>query len=189
MASFLGRTDLPRGIRNNNPGNLIITNESWIGKIPRAQNTDGVFEQFSSIELGIRAMAIDILGDVQRNNYTLTQLINEYAPPSENPTSIYINTIASNAGINANVPLVFNNLILSEVLRSMIDFENGNRAEQLVTNEMIVGGMQLLPEYWLDRLGQFVEEKKSYFVPVAFTIGAIVYGLYRFDKWSDENRH
>ncbi|MCA9329527.1 hypothetical protein KDA11_02695, partial [Candidatus Saccharibacteria bacterium] len=34
----------PRGIRNNNPGNIRISNNQWRGKIPVSQNTDGSFE-------------------------------------------------------------------------------------------------------------------------------------------------
>lgn len=189
MASYLNQPNLPRGVRNNNPGNLILTNENWIGKIPRSQNTDGTFEQFTTIEYGIRAMAIDILGDVKQHNYTLAQLITEYAPPSENPTNTYINTIAANSGINPNVPLVFNNLVLAEVLRAMIDFENGQQAATLVSDEMIVSGMQLLPEYWLNVLGGFVEEKQSYFLPLAFVAAGIAYGIYKISESKNEHRH
>ena len=38
--SYLNRTDLPRGIRNNNPGNLIYTTIAWEGKISYANNRD-----------------------------------------------------------------------------------------------------------------------------------------------------
>ena len=40
MSSFLGRKELTRGIRNNNPGNLVLTNIAWQGKIPNSQNTE-----------------------------------------------------------------------------------------------------------------------------------------------------
>ncbi len=46
-------TNLPRGYRNNNPLNLRISSSSWLGKV--ADNTDGVFEQFSDIRYGYRA--------------------------------------------------------------------------------------------------------------------------------------
>lgn len=42
---------LPRGIRNNNPLNIKIGND-WKGEVP---NTDGTFEQFESMEYGLRA--------------------------------------------------------------------------------------------------------------------------------------
>ena len=31
-------SNAPRGIRNNNPGNLIFTNIKWNGKLPKEQN-------------------------------------------------------------------------------------------------------------------------------------------------------
>lgn len=55
MISFLHKPNLSRGLRNNNPGNLILTSIGWDGKIPNAQNTDGTFEQFTSANYGIRA--------------------------------------------------------------------------------------------------------------------------------------
>lgn len=83
MSSFLGRKDLTRGIRNNNPGNLRVTPDKWVGKIPLSQNTDlnKSFEQFTEIKYGIRAMLIDLLGDIGKGKDTIRKLISEYAPP------------------------------------------------------------------------------------------------------------
>ena len=53
--NYLNRTGLPRGIKNNNPLNIILTNIDWKGKIPKDQNTDQKFEQFENIAYGYRA--------------------------------------------------------------------------------------------------------------------------------------
>src|ERR1700741_2538170 len=45
-----------RGLKNNNPGNIHITSQSWKGKIPKTLNTDGSFEQFTEKHWGVRAM-------------------------------------------------------------------------------------------------------------------------------------
>ena len=44
----------PRGIRNNNPGNIRKSNVKWQGLA--AEQTDGAFYQFTRPEYGIRAL-------------------------------------------------------------------------------------------------------------------------------------
>lgn len=82
---------MTRGNRNRNPFNIRISNNKWIGKIPLRENTDGVFEQFTSFEYGIRAGII-----ILRTYYTkyklktVREIITRYAPPKENNTEGYV---------------------------------------------------------------------------------------------------
>ena len=46
-------TSLPRGLRNNNPLNIRRSSQPWRGKV--ANPTDKDFEQFISMEDGLRA--------------------------------------------------------------------------------------------------------------------------------------
>lgn len=100
MSNFLGRKDLTRGIRNNNPGNLVLTNIAWQGKIPNAQNTDKHFEQFTEVKYGIRAMLRDLTNDIDKGKNTVRKLITEYAPPFENDTQKYIEVISKAVGLD-----------------------------------------------------------------------------------------
>lgn len=152
MKSYLGQTGLPRGIRNNNPGNLIITSSAWVGKVPVSQNTDGHFEQFTSIEYGIRAMAYDIIGDIGKGKNTLTKLISEYAPSSENNTAAYIANVASATGLNADaiIPLSYDTLV--SIIRAKIVVENGPAASNYVSTDTIKEGIDLLPASKLQQL-------------------------------------
>lgn len=193
MSNFLGTT-YTRGIRNNNPGNLRYTAIPWQGKLSYAANKDWSgtptnivkeFEQFSNMAYGVRAMAIDITGDVAESNYSLAQLIYEYAPPSENNTALYIQQVKQNAGIaDANAPLKFTFLSLSEVIRAMIIMENGADGAR-VTNQDIVDGINMMPATILETLGEYVVEHKE---TVAGTLlgltvgGALLYGGYRYLK-------
>jgi len=146
MKSYLGQTTLPRGIRNNNPGNLIITGNDWNGEIPVAQNTDGKFEQFYSLEYGIRAMAYDITGDVNGGLNTLTKLITEYAPASDgNDTAAYISSVSSASGIGPNAPLVLSYDALKAIIKAKLRVENGSSIGQYVTDADIEAGINLLP--------------------------------------------
>lgn len=87
---------IPRGIRNNNPLN-IRKGSSWKGERPN--QTDKQFEQFISMEWGIRA-AFKLLrnhisgfkGTRPKMN-TYRKIITMWAPPSENATEEYINYV------------------------------------------------------------------------------------------------
>lgn len=152
MNSYLGQTTLPRGIRNNNPGNLIRTASDWIGKVPFAQSTDSQFEQFTHVEYGLRAMAYDIIGDISKGKNTLTALITEYAPPSENDTAAYINSVSNQTGVGANdtIPLSVDTLVA--IMQAKIVVENGPSAGNYVTEDMIREGISLLPAAKLAQL-------------------------------------
>ena len=97
---------LPRGIRNNNPLNLRISNNPWLGKVKN--NTDGAFEQFTAIEYGLRAAFRNIQTIVkrrERNHLTTTikDLIHIWAPASDgNNETVYCKTIADKTALQPN---------------------------------------------------------------------------------------
>lgn len=82
---------MTRGIRNNNPAN-IRKGDKWQGMA--AQQTDKAFVQFSSMEWGVRALIKTLYTYVTKHDrHTIEQIINAWAPPHENNTLAYINTI------------------------------------------------------------------------------------------------
>lgn len=88
---------LPRGIRNNNPGNL-RHGEKWQGMA--TEQTDKAFITFVSPEYGIRAMVK--LFATYRDRYGLTSIrdiITRYAPATENNTEAYISAVAKEIGM------------------------------------------------------------------------------------------
>jgi hypothetical protein len=79
---------LPRGIRNNNPGNIKL-GTNWDG-LSDEQNDD-VFCQFKEPVWGIRAlMRILLTYRFNHNIRTIEKIIDRWAPPSENNTEAYI---------------------------------------------------------------------------------------------------
>jgi len=88
-----------RGLRNNNPGNLEKRSTPWQGKVPHSQNTDGRFEQFESIEMGLRALMINARTLINRGKNTIEKLIYTWAPPSENNSKNYADYVAKQMGI------------------------------------------------------------------------------------------
>lgn len=118
--------NLPRGLRNNNPGNLRISNIKWQGKIPNSQNTDKAFEQFSNLHFGLRAMLTDVANDITVKKLdTLTKLINSYAPPTENDTINYINFVSKSTGLTPNEPIKLTPSLLQKIVKAKILIENG----------------------------------------------------------------
>lgn len=117
---------LPRGIRNNNPLNLRITNTPWQGK--KTPNTDGVFEQFESLEMGIRAAMVNIRTMIRRDRLdTIEKLIPRWAPASDgNNENSYIFYVCKKSGIGQTERLVITNKNqICRLVWAMAFVENG----------------------------------------------------------------
>ena len=160
MKSLLGRHDLPRGLRNNNPGNLIMTDIDWQGEIPHSQNTDGHFEQFVELRWGVRAMMKDIIHDINKGKDTLNALIEEYAPPHENDTEAYIGFVSGFTGILPDVQITITKPIVQAIVLAKITLENGSQHAHHVTTQDIADAFAILG---IDLPGEVItdEEKKS----------------------------
>ncbi len=118
-------SNAPRGIRNNNPGNLIYTNIKWNGKLPREQNKDSRFEMFIAPEYGVRAMIKDLKNDIEKGKNTVPALIEEYAPKFENNTAAYINTVCKDLKVNKTSKLLPTKNTLYLLVLSIARVENG----------------------------------------------------------------
>lgn len=124
--NLLGQMNLPRGMRNNNPGNLRIGASAWTGKIPPSQNTDGSFEQFYLYKWGVRAMIKLIRNYINTGTNTTRKIITKYAPSNENHTASYINTVMQTTGINPDAVLNANDYeLLQSLIIAMAFVENG----------------------------------------------------------------
>lgn len=139
--SYLGRTDLPRGIRNNNPGNLTRTSISWQGEV--ANNTDGRFEQFTQFVWGVRAMIRDISGDIKKDgDNTIRKLITKYAPSNENNTAGYISSLSTRTGYGADQILdADDKAVMARLVQQICIIENGNPQSRIGKNEWISDSM------------------------------------------------
>lgn len=135
---------VPRGIRNNNPLNIKKGN-SWRGE--RQPQTDKVFEEFESMEWGVRAGFYLIRkymsgynGLTEKFN-TIEKIIRRWAPESENKTQSYIDTVAKKSGISPKLRLSFQNKKqMCDIVAAMIEVECG----QPISREVIESGYDLL---------------------------------------------
>jgi len=114
--------NLARGIRNNNPLNLRKTNINWEGKI---SGKDKSFETFITPEYGIRAGAKILINYQELYNLnTVNQVINRFAPASENDTKSYIDHIANELEVGPNDPIIVKDNLF-KIIKTMIKHENG----------------------------------------------------------------
>lgn len=89
---------MSRGLRNCNPGNIRRSKTRYKGE--RHPSRDSEFKEFESMAYGYRAMFV--LLDTYSRRYglcTIRQMLNRYAPPSENFTEGYIRYVAGKTGI------------------------------------------------------------------------------------------
>lgn len=121
MKSFLNNPNMPRGLRNNNVGNIRKSNQKWIGKI---NGTDGSFEQFVSVPHGIRAVFKILQSYHKQGHNTIQKMINRYAPNIENNTQAYIDTVAQRTKIAPNKVVALNKDNLIELAKAIVLIEN-----------------------------------------------------------------
>lgn len=126
----------PRGIRNNNPGN-IRHGDQWVGM--SENQTDPDYVQFISPEYGIRAMARVL--KTYRNSYglnTIAEIVSRWAPPSENDTQSYIKSVAQRLAVNPDQPI--NDFHTPLLIAAIIQHENG---QQPYSEETIAMGVAM----------------------------------------------
>ena len=115
----------PRGIRNNNPGNIRLSSTTWQGQVPSSEQTDPDFVQFSSPAYGIRAIAKILDSYASRGLNTVQSIINTWAPPTENDTAAYVDAVASSMGVDPNTTLSQGDQ--PALIAAIIDHENGSQ--------------------------------------------------------------
>lgn len=114
-----------RGIRNNNPGNIRRSNDAWQGLAP--VQTDPEFFVFDSPEMGLRALTRVLKNYQARHGLnTIRQIINRWAPPTENDTGAYVRNMEQWTGFDADQPLDLNQAyVLGALVPAIIRMENG----------------------------------------------------------------
>lgn len=127
------KTEGDLGFRNNNPGNL------------RKRGAKKGFRTFDTLEEGFEAMKSDLRAKIngrsdamkryyKENNIdsrdaTLVDLISVYAPPSENDTDSYIDSVATQLGVRRDISL--SDLDLNDLALAMIKVESPDSYKEL----------------------------------------------------------
>lgn len=119
LEQFLGgatKQAAPSAPTSNNPGNL------------RPVGSSTGFQQFSSPEEGIAAADKNLQAYGKKGINTLRGVITRWAPPSENDTEAYINTVAKKIGLDPNQQIDLNDPVQRHVISgAMFTVEKGSK--------------------------------------------------------------
>lgn len=116
---------LPRGIRNNNPGNIRLAATPWQGQ--KRFQLDPAFAEFDDPVMGLRAlMRLLLTYHAKYGLDTVESIINRYAPPVENATDGYIHQVAKAVGKGRREMLDLSQPAqLQALARAIVRHENG----------------------------------------------------------------
>lgn len=114
---------LTRGLRNKNPGNIRFSESNdWKGQV--GQDDKG-FVIFEHAKWGVRAMGKTLDSYNARGVFTVTDIISNWAPTSENDTQSYINSVLKQTGWSFyHIPTrLFGGYL--DLVKAIIKHENG----------------------------------------------------------------
>lgn len=121
-------TGTPRGIRNNNPGNL-----EYRGQAGATQEVGGGrFAVFGSMQEGIAALEKQLESYIGGGTNTIQKIITKYAPSFENDTTGYIDKVAKATGLAADSVIdPTNSTAMLGLMRAITNVEVGvNKVSQ-----------------------------------------------------------
>ncbi|HLS68083.1 MAG TPA: structural protein [Kiloniellales bacterium] len=118
-------SQLPRGIRNHNPGN-IEKGDPWQG-LAADQSADKRFAVFEGPEWGIRALARVLITYQDRHGLrTPWEIASRWAPPVENDTRAYAAHLAKRLGVTPHDGIdVHDYAVMRPLVEAIIQHENG----------------------------------------------------------------
>lgn len=110
---------VPRGIRNNNPGNIEFHRQE-------GATSDGRFAKFQNPGQGLGALAAQLDIYNTRGINTISQIVSKWAPANENDTAAYMAAVSKKMGAAPNARLNLRDPnVLSRLMGSIIGQENG----------------------------------------------------------------
>lgn len=138
-------SDLPRGIRNNNAGNVEYSPANkWLGLADNP--SDGRYCRFNHPRYGIRAFVLLLLKyQTEYRLKTISAMLNRYAPRQDNnATDAYIEYVAKAAGVTGKTPVSIRDFRTAKaIVTAIIEFENGMQPypEALIVEGIAAAGL------------------------------------------------
>lgn len=134
-----GYNSAPRGIRNNNPGNLNFAGQSGATK---EGGEGGRFAVFESMEHGVAALYRQLQLYFKRGVNTLSSIVKTYAPASDgNNVDAYVSALSKATGKGANETIdAGDTTTIVRLIKGIVDHENG---KGYISSSDIMGGIQL----------------------------------------------
>jgi len=119
--SFLNDNSQPRGISNNNPGNIIRTASLWDGEIPHSESTDTKFKQFETFDIGTMQMIDLLIRYWAKGRNTIRKAINFW----DFGNTGYMEFLSDYTGFGIDEVLTPNEYTLKKLSQGITRFENG----------------------------------------------------------------
>lgn len=121
----MGKSALPRGLRNCNPGNIRRSRVRYEGEVTPSQ--DAEFKQFESMAYGYRAIFVLLYTYQHRHGLNcIATMLGRYAPKNENDTLAYITAVAVRSGVSPNGRITTTNGdVMVPIVAAMSAVENG----------------------------------------------------------------
>lgn len=121
--------ELPRGLRNRNPGNIRRSAVRYKGEV---ESGDAAFKAFRTMAWGYRAMFVLLhTYRVRHGVATLRGMIARWAPPSENDTEAYLRTVARRSGIDPDAAIdTRDQPAMTRIVAAMACVENGTEPDE-----------------------------------------------------------
>ncbi|MCK1076367.1 hypothetical protein MX032_10630 [Enterobacter cloacae subsp. cloacae] len=134
-----GYKSAPRGIRNNNPGNLNYAGQAGA---TMEGGEGGRFAVFESMQHGVAALYKQLQLYFKRGINTLSSIVKTYAPASDNNNvDAYISALTKATGKDANEVLDSGDTAtIARLMKGIVDHENG---KGYISSSDIMGGIQL----------------------------------------------
>jgi hypothetical protein len=118
----------------NNPLNIRISANAWQGKVKTVETVG--FEQFTTLEYGVRAAMKNMLTYLSRGVDTVAEIISTWAPPSDNnPTLAYIDYVCKKTGFTPTQPIKNDKATIQKIVAAMAVFESKTNLSQTQLDE------------------------------------------------------
>lgn len=129
ITQYVGDLVTPRGIRNNNPGNIRRNSIQWDGALSQADaiangmTYDPDFVQFQAPQWGVRAIGHILLSKQARGLSTVDAIIRDYSATDQDA---YVQHVADALGVNPGDPIDVQSQ-LPALATAIIQQENGQQ--------------------------------------------------------------
>ena len=118
---------LPRGIRNNNPGNINFVNQPGAKMEPKSASVPVPrFAAWPTMDQGVIALAYQIKLYFGRRINTPAKIISQWAPPTENNTKSYIASVSQQIGAKPDQQLTCDVATVSKLVMAISIYECGH---------------------------------------------------------------
>lgn len=141
--ALIGNTanaSLPRGIRNNNPGNLKYSPaNAWQGQTGK---DSGGFCIFSAPQYGLRATGKVLRSYIGAGYNTIGKIFPRYAPDANGLSGAYASSVSKATGIGVNTVLSASDVnSIAKIVWAIVPFENGAKYANYYTLDTVLAAV------------------------------------------------